>query len=420
MQQIDSTTFTANGLGDVKPNVTIGGKDKIKFIPNINMSFFGDEFFINLNRRDKIAITSAVDGKAEIGGIDKDIFHIDEQGRFKWDIEFSSRPAVNSWTWELKHTKGIEFYYQGELTDEEIADGCERPDEVVGSYAVYCNKRNTSHRMTAITASNGQESIRLADTYPEKYEILANTDDFGTETYSCSLREKLSDYKTGKVCHIYRPVCIDTNGLKRYADLKIDGKTLIITIPQDYMDKCAYPMTLDPTFGYETMGASGSSQYDRAFLTRFTPSSAGTAESITAYIINGSTGDWKFALYGYGSPLSLKSGTSNGSGTIEGWSTLDLTADQSITETEYVLAVQGSSGNVWVFYDDGAANQEVGYVRTFSDAWESTISVSFGNPYRFSVYCTYTESSGSTSGSLVGASALVGGGVLCGQGNLIN
>jgi len=34
-------------------------------------------------------------------------------------------------------SKGLKFYYQGPLTEEEIAQGIVRPEEVVGSYAVY-------------------------------------------------------------------------------------------------------------------------------------------------------------------------------------------------------------------------------------------------------------------------------------------
>ena len=62
MEQINATTYKQSGLGDVKPLIVIGGNEKDRFIPNCNMSFgFGhdEEFFINLNRKDKIVTSQS-------------------------------------------------------------------------------------------------------------------------------------------------------------------------------------------------------------------------------------------------------------------------------------------------------------------------------------------------------------------------
>ena len=366
MRQIDNTTFTANGLGDVKPNVTIGGKDKIKFIPNINMSFFGDEFFINLNRGDKTAITSAVDGKAEIGGIDKDIFHIDEQGRVKWDIEFSSRPAVNSWTWELKHTKGIEFYYQGELTPEEITEGCERPDEVVGSYAVYCSKVNNK-------------------------------------------------YKTGKLCHIYRPFCYDAKGNTIYADLKIADGQLTITVDNAWLDNAVYPVRLDPTIGYTTVGGSTwEATGSRAIMQRVISAAAnsGTASKVYIYLTSGIN---VAVELGYYAGTSRISNSIISSPTGASWNNISVTGDITSGNSYYPAFAFASSGSGGVAYDTYTVGGYYNLLKSLPATWTGTDALNRA----YSNYLEYTESA-SGGGLLVGASALVGGGVLCGQGNLIN
>lgn len=80
MKQINDTTFQAPELGDVKPVVIIGGKPADKFIPNVNISFHDDEFYINLNRKDKTAV-SKCDNPVELPGEDVDIWHIDDSGR---------------------------------------------------------------------------------------------------------------------------------------------------------------------------------------------------------------------------------------------------------------------------------------------------------------------------------------------------
>jgi hypothetical protein len=336
---------TINNLGEVKPVVLIGGKTG-KFVPNLNMSFFDDEFFINLNRKDKI-ITDAVaeikDYKTVLNGIDNDIFHVNENGDFKWDILIPEKPKYNFFKWEIK-SKGVEFYYQAELTEKEISDGHVRPDEVVGSYAVYCSKSNNK-------------------------------------------------YKTGKVCHIYRPLCIDANGLKAYADLNIDSKanTLTITIPQDYIDNAIYPMTLDPTFGYTSVGASGTHVDGYAFACKFT-GAAGTATSLSAYVTSATSKNWKYALFSNNSnTLTLISGTAEGSGVASGWSELSLSTASTITESSYALVIQGVDTTVYFYYDSGGDDGQQGYKdRTYSSAWASPETWAFPNSNILSVYCTYS------------------------------
>lgn len=353
MRQINDTTFISDDLGDLKPVVTIGGKPVDKFIPNLNMSFHDDEFFINLNRRDKQA-TSATD-KAEIDGIDKDIFYIDADGRFKWDIEFKERPAKNSWTWEIKHADGIEFYYQGELTEDEIADGCERPLEVVGSYAVYCNKANNK-------------------------------------------------YKTGKLCHIYRPFCYDINAESTYADLKITDGQLTISIDETWLDNVVYPVRLDPTIGYTTAGASSGTgkQQLNTSKNNVTMPEDGTAYRVYAYMSGNGTAH--NALFGYyndsgSSPSTLVDGNKavSVSSSTPAWYSADVTGNLSSGAKYYPTIIPDISIFVYnrYYYDSGTTG--IGCYR--SDVGKS-MPESYGSAVlssqNMSIYLEYTESGGSS------------------------
>ena len=347
MKQINNTTFVSDNLGDLKPLVTIGGKPVDKFIPNLNMSFHNDEFFINLNRRDKQAISTT--DKAEIDGIDKDIFYIDENGRFKWDIEFKERPSKNSWTWELKHADGIEFYYQGELTDEEIKDGCERPHEVVGSYAVYCNKANNK-------------------------------------------------YKTGKLCHIYRPFCYDINAESIYADLKIADGQLTITIDETWLDNATFPVTLDPTFGYETIGGSTANWVNSKAVKAYTlPSGGGSIESISLYCykLYGDVTSY-FGLYadnsGYPGSRLAYNATGITISSTTAWRTCPVSYSDIVASAQYFLAF---TGNIFFYYD----SCDSGAVGELFTSYNASLSDPFGSfdgkSQRASIYATYTESGGS-------------------------
>jgi len=65
-------------------------------------------------------------------------------------------------------------------------------------------------------------------------------------------------YKTGKVFHIYRPKIVDDTSVEAWCDIDIDEnkKELTLTIPQSFLDVAVYPITLDPTFGYTTLGGT--------------------------------------------------------------------------------------------------------------------------------------------------------------------
>lgn len=136
----------------------------------------------------------------------------------EFDIDFTlhSRPDTNVFTYKIEGAEDFNFYYQPELTEEEIAEGAERPENVVGSYAVY-HKTKANHR--------------VSDT----------------------------NYATGKVFHIYRPKAIDANGLTIWVELKYQNGLLSVIIPPIFLKNASYPVVVDPTFGYTSLAATGAS-----------------------------------------------------------------------------------------------------------------------------------------------------------------
>jgi hypothetical protein len=242
MKLINDTTFLIDDIGEIKPKTTIGGSKPDKFVPNINISYHDDEFYINLNRKYKI-VTNEVANlssdkiKQKIGK-ETDEYYVDENGRFKWDIVFDEIPSSMNIEWKIKSSTGISFYYQPPLSQDEIVEGVRRPDDVVGSYAVYCNK---SH----------------------------------------------NKYKTGKLAHIYRPFVIDVNNKREWCELKIENGNLTITLPGFFMKEAAYPVRLDPTFGYTSAGASEtnytSSNYPRGLV--YDTYTAATGDTITKFTV---------------------------------------------------------------------------------------------------------------------------------------
>ena len=112
-------------------------------------------------------------------------------------------------------SKDVDFFYQPALTQEEIDEGAERSEEVVGSYAIY------SKSSGGMNEASGKE------------------------------------YKVGKVGHLYRAKLIDANGNETWGDYNTDlNETGILTLSVDpiWLDKAVYPVVVDSKFGYETKG----------------------------------------------------------------------------------------------------------------------------------------------------------------------
>ncbi|MBI9103768.1 MAG: hypothetical protein JEY99_15235 [Spirochaetales bacterium] len=123
------------------------------------------------------------------------------ESQIEYDIILEEKPKSTVIPLPLKIPPGISFHKQGIKTTNLI-----RP-EVMGSYALYYNKKNNK-------------------------------------------------YKTGKMSHIYRPRIFDKKGHWCWGELDYDGRSLNMIIPKEFLLKCTYPITVDPVIGTDSVGAS--------------------------------------------------------------------------------------------------------------------------------------------------------------------
>lgn len=292
-------------------------------------------------------------------------FYEKEGDEFEFEIELASKPASNILHLSIE-TKGLDFFYQPELTEEEKEIDPEtgipkhmRPENVVGSYAAY-------HSTATGNIVDG------------------------------------NNYRAGKFAHIYRPYATDSNGWRVWCDMHID-KDMKITIPQDFIYKAVYPIIVDPTFGCDPEipgGSTYNTTEDRVVGPLFTsPSNIGTAQSISAYIralagtdlyIKGLIvlhSNLNIITNGIGSPSSLITSQSG----IWGTSTF-ATNPEPANSTEYILMHLGDIYHV-SFYDTGATDQgHVDYVNSYSSP-QDLDSITHSTR-RFSTYCTYEIAAG--------------------------
>jgi len=125
--------------------------------------------------------------------------------RFEYDVILLHEPESNRIDITLDFPDGLEFYRQ--YSEWELGKAAARySPELFDSYAVYWKERN-------------------------------------------------GPFKTGKFCHIYRPLIKDARGRSVWGDMKIYGHTLRITIPDDWLADAEYPVVVDPIVGTQTKGA---------------------------------------------------------------------------------------------------------------------------------------------------------------------
>ncbi|OGG50387.1 hypothetical protein A2704_05625 [Candidatus Kaiserbacteria bacterium RIFCSPHIGHO2_01_FULL_54_36b] len=136
-----------------------------------------------------------------------------EEGGFEVEVYLKQKPMSNVFEFKLDGVDNLDFLYQPALTAEEIEQGGTRPENVIGSYAVY-HKEKHGHEVGK------------------------------------------TDYATGKAFHIYRPKAIDARGNETWAVLSYSDNALSVTVPQSFLDTAIYPVRVDPTFGYTSSGAS--------------------------------------------------------------------------------------------------------------------------------------------------------------------
>jgi hypothetical protein len=80
-------------------------------------------------------------------------------------------------------------------------------------------------------------------------------DPFLKGSYAVYKKETLVGEGTGKLCHIHRPLIIDSRGRRVWGDLSVTGNKLCITIPEAWLAEAKYPVVVDPTIGTTAVGS---------------------------------------------------------------------------------------------------------------------------------------------------------------------
>jgi hypothetical protein len=302
---------------------------------------------------------------------------IEPRSANEFDIDFTlhAKPETNVFEYKIEGAEEFEFFYQPELTPEEIAEGAERPENVIGSFAVY-HKTKANHRIGSV------------------------------------------NYATGKAFHIYRPKAIDANGAEVWAELSYSEGVLTVTVPEKWLETAVYPVIVDPTFGYASIGVTSTTCYSDADANETSGRQGslftgidGTITQVNAYINNNdalNNSDVYIAV----NELDSAGANSHGlvvageqidvlDGNLPGWVTVSVTPTLITSASSYIMnstcsGTDASGAQVLRYYDftDGPtayfenfANADIStaYSNSKEDPWTISSAITRWS----SIYATY-------------------------------
>jgi len=272
---------------------------------------------------------------------------------FEFEVILSEKPITNVYPMSIR-TKGLEFWKQdGPTVEEKSTEFASCDPDVIGSYAVY--------------NAGGKKD---------------------------------NEYQTGKAFHIYRPIANDANGWHVFCDLDIDepNELLNITIPQDFIDNAIYPITIDPTFGYTSAGATQISIYNNIYGNLYTPPSVMNITSMSVYmdLTNATSNIGLYGIYRNSSNVLLVS-----SGQIAlpissvAWQTIAITYNADL-EPDVILAASANAlpgylSSIYTYYDTNASYSYRAKAFTYTGTLPSPITWDTSTTGRaYSIYATYT------------------------------
>ena len=282
-----------------------------------------------------------------------------DNDNFEFEVVLKEKPDTNVFDFTIDGYENLDFFYQPALTQTEIDEGAIRPDNVIGSYAVY-HKTKANHRVGS------------------------------------------TNYETGKAFHIYRPQAIDANGVKTWAELDYINGILSVKVPQIFLDNAIYPVKVDPTLGYATQGASSASIEDTILGSHFLTTEITNVVSFNVFINNDtSTKGILAAIYNYTSDSdasSLVKSSHSGlnmpitSGVQRSYTYFDPVYASLSANTNYFFVLWSQAGTgAHIFYYDTVTTTGITLASTFG-TYPDPMTGETGTNNKFSVYANYYAS----------------------------
>jgi hypothetical protein len=372
-KDLNNQVYRVKNTGIDKEEIILGDETQPSiFKPRVKLTRWKDpetqipENAISIYHDDIVGQVKFIGGKLSIGNSTREFFVCSkDDDNIEFGLRFLNNPGTNLFEFHVEGHEDFDFLYQPALTSGEIGAGDVRPDDIVGSYAIY-HKTKKNHVIGKV------------------------------------------NYRSGKFGHIKRPKFIDANLDQIWGDLSFNPSTGILSVTgsQTWLNNAVYPVVLDPTIGYETVGGSNQNGIDYIIgEVGTTDASGGTGDKMSA---SGFESDepghqFKTAIYSTAGVFLTNSNTTQRTNltTTQQFNDFSFPAAPTLAvATSYVVVVWcgdpgGIGGTPRVAYDAGGG--------TIGRYVGSAYGANFPTPVtfdtidrRYSVHCDYT-SGGATS-----------------------
>jgi len=198
---------TASKVIDIDPKkkieLEIGDAKDVEFRPQFKVKKWDNEVNLSIRAQEDPTATVLVEGDIiKYKATDYEVHHYEDVDGFNFELVLLKKPISNSFVFTIQ-TKGLDFFPQPALTPEEIAEGAERPENVIDSIAIYHSTK--------------------------KNNIVGGM-----------------EYQAGKFGHLYRVEAINANGDKIYGTQVVDvnAGTLTKTVDDKWLSKAKYPVII--------------------------------------------------------------------------------------------------------------------------------------------------------------------------------
>lgn len=209
---------------------------------------------------------------------------LDEDGSYEFDVVLSEKPLSNVLEFTME-TKGLVFYYQAPRDAQIAAEEKSAKARVPSDWsdpAWIAKFYDPNVRKAGYTATSGPDGVTRPENAVGSYAVFLADRKAGDYSQVGG-----HNYRHGKAFHIYRPLITDASGRKIWGELFVDAANglMRVTVPQEFLDTAVYPVNVDPTFGYTTVGASEMTTFpDYIFGSNYTASEVWTGISISAHM----------------------------------------------------------------------------------------------------------------------------------------
>lgn len=378
-------------------NVTIGNPDvSAEFQSHVKMEFWGENYIclheegvkgtptlkdenISLDLPERKLEWFKGDGAVGFGGI---------SGVLHWVEILKEKPLSNKWSLKISDAGQFRYLYQKPLS--EIAN------EVSGSVLEYLS-------------SEGVDYVQL--TYPNKADGVVRRPleiEGSYAVYHNTKRDNYvggKNYRTGKVLHIPRPKAVDAKGKWSWCSLHIEDGVYTRTIPQKFLDEAVYPVRINDTFGYNTVGGSDHGwQTGYIYAASASPASDGSATSVSLYLASGGAQDVTMGIYDEvsGDPDTLLKSTGGGQAVAQpDWTPQNLDSALAVLAANTYWIAATVSANMTGKFDADTGNGKHDAFTYDTGEMIADFNSDGAQNRVYSLYVTYTPSGASDAGQII-------------------